>query len=122
MRLKQLFWILFWVALIYAGVKFGYAYYQYFMMKQAVEEAFTEAVVRIVHRGGGIELARQEVMDYLLKQAKELAIELDPKDIKVELDRGLLSISLSWTTDVALWVYTYHLPFWVEKYHPLPSR
>ena len=122
MRLKHLFWILFWSAFIYAGVKFGYAYYQYFMMKQAVEEAFTEAVVRIVHRGGGFELARKEVTDYLLKQAKELAVELDPKDIKIELDRSFLSISLSWTADVALLVYTYHLPFGVEKRHALPRR
>jgi len=119
--IRRLFWIIFLGALVYVGVKVGYAYYQYFEMVVAVDEAADEAVERLSRqRKGFTGEIQQGMMDDLLKRAAEANITLEPRNIAIEVEQNAFTLTVHWTTDLPLIGYTHRLRFKVDKRRPFP--
>jgi len=119
--IRRLFWIVVLGALVYVGVRVGYAYYQYFQMVVAADEVADRAVEQLSRqRKAFTGEIRQGMVDDLLKRAAEVNITLEPRNITIEVEQTAFTLAVSWTTDLPLIGYTYRLRFKVDKRQPLP--
>lgn len=119
---RRLFWIIFLGALVYVGIRVGYAYYQYFQMVVAVDEVADRAIEQLSRQRGELTgEIQQGMVEALLKRAAETNIPLKPRDITIEVEQMSFTLKLHWTTDLPLIGYTYQLRFTVDKHQPLPT-
>lgn len=114
---------------LYVGVTVGFPYYQYVMMKRAVEEAADAGVVQLeVMRKGrwGQEMASREVaaaMTILMQaRATRHGLELPAHAIQVSVDPDLFRVSVYWEAEARLPGYSQRLPFRVEGRRILVHR
>ncbi|MBI3989857.1 MAG: hypothetical protein HY347_09605 [candidate division NC10 bacterium] len=120
--IRRLFWIVVLGALVYVGVKVGYAYYQYFQMVVVVDEVADGAVAQLSRQRRGFTREIQEGMvDNLLKRAAEVNLTLEPRNIAIEVEQTAFTLTARWTTDLPLIGYTHRFRFEVEKRQPLPT-
>jgi hypothetical protein len=109
------------VAVLYVGATVGYPYYQYIMMKRAVEEAADVAVERLgtMRRGPlGHSMASREVTAVVtvLMQARaiRLGLDLPAQGVQVLLEPDLLRVLANWEAEAKLPGYAQRFRFGVE--------
>jgi hypothetical protein len=109
------------VVVLYAGAIIGYPYYQYVMMKQAVEEAADAGMARvgtIRKASGGETTASREVTGavtgVMQAQATRLGLDLPARAVQVLLEPGLFRVLVNWKTEASLPGYTQRFRFGVE--------
>jgi len=109
------------VAVLYVGATVGFPYYQYVMMKRAVEEAADVAVARlgIMRRGPlGQSMASREltVVVTVLMQARaiRLGLDLPAQGVQVLLDPDLLRVLANWEAEATFPGYAQRFRFGVE--------
>ncbi|HZY31322.1 MAG TPA: hypothetical protein VFF86_06735, partial [Candidatus Methylomirabilis sp.] len=104
--LRRLVRVVLVVAVLYVGATVGYPYYQYVMMKRAVEEAADVGVARLramrKERWGG--KARSDEVTpavTLLMQARaiRLGLDLPAQGVQVLLDPDLLRVLANWEAE-----------------------
>jgi len=109
------------VAVLYVGATVGFPYYQYVMMKRAVEEAADVAVARLgtMRRGPlGQSMASREltVVVTVLMQARaiRLGLDLPAQGVQVLLDPDLLRVLANWEAEATFPGYAQRFRFGVE--------
>ncbi|MBM2836118.1 MAG: hypothetical protein HW409_307 [candidate division NC10 bacterium] len=109
------------VAVLYVGATVGFPYYQYVMMKRAVEEAADVAVARLgtMRRGPlGQSMASREltVVVTVLMQARaiRLGLDLPAQGVQVLLEPDLLRVLANWEAEAKLPGYAQRFRFGVE--------
>lgn len=109
------------VAVLYVGATVGYPYYQYVMMKRAVEEAADVAVARLgtMRRGPlGQSIVSREltVVATVLMQARaiRLGLDLPAQGVQVLLDPDLLRVQANWEAEATFPGYAQRFRFGVE--------
>ena len=109
------------VAVLYVGATVGFPYYQYVMMKRAVEEAADVAVARLgtMRRGlFGQSMASRELTAVVtvLMQARaiRLGLDLPAQGVQVLLDPDLLRVSANWEAVATFPGYVQRFRFGVE--------
>ncbi|MBF8261356.1 MAG: hypothetical protein HW376_885 [candidate division NC10 bacterium] len=109
------------VAVLYVGATVGFPYYQYVMMKRAVEEAADVAVARLgtMRRGPlGQSMASREltVVVTVLMQARaiRLGLDLPAQGVQVLLEPDLLRVLANWEAAAKLPGYAQRFRFGVE--------
>ena len=109
------------VLVLYVGVIVGFPYYQYVMMKRAVEEAADVGVagLRTMRRGPlGQSMASREVTAAVtvLMQARaiRLGLDLPAQGVQVLLEPGLLRVLANWEAEAKLPGYAQRFRFGVE--------
>ncbi len=120
--IRRLFWITLLGALVYVGIRVGYAYYQYLQMVVAVDEVTDRAVEQLSRQRGELTgEIQQGMVEALLKRAAKASIPLDPRNITIEVEQTAFTLAISWARDLPLPGYTYRLRFTVNKRQPLPT-
>ena len=109
------------VGVLYVGATVGFPYYQYVMMKWAVEEAADVAVARLgtMRRGPlGQSMASRELTAAvtLLMQARaiRLGLDLPAQGVQVLLDPDLLRVLANWEAEATFPGYAQRFRFGVE--------
>jgi len=109
------------VLVLYVGATVGFPYYQYVMMKRAVEEAADVGVagLRTMRRGPlGQSMASREVTAAVtvLMQARaiRLGLDLPAQGVQVLLEPGLLRVVANWEAEAKLPGYAQRFRFGVE--------
>ena len=109
------------VAVLYVGATVGFPYYQYVMMKRAVEEAADVGVARLggMRKGTlGERMASREVtaaVTILIQaRATRLGLRLPAEAVQVLLEPDLLRVLANWEAEVRVPGYAQRLPFRVE--------
>ena len=109
------------VLVLYVGATVGFPYYQYVMMKRAVEEAADVAVARLgtMRRGPlGQSMASREltVVVTVLMQARaiRLGLDLPAQGVQVLLEPDLLRVLANWEAEAKLPGYAQRFRFGVE--------
>src|SRR3972149_3236771 len=109
------------VAVLYVGATVGFPYYQYVMMKRAVEEAADVAVAGLgtMRRGPlGQSMASRELTAAVtvLMQARaiRLGLDLPAQGVQVLLEPDLLRVLANWETEAKFPGYAQRFRFGVE--------
>ena len=109
------------VLVLYVAATVGFPYYQYVMMKRAVEEAADVAVARLgtMRRGPlGQSMASREltVVVTVLMQARaiRLGLDLPAQSVQVLLEPDLLRVLANWEAEAKLPGYAQRFRFGVE--------
>ena len=109
------------VLVLYVAATVGFPYYQYVMMKRAVEEAADVAVARLgtMRRGPlGPGMASREltVVVTVLMQARaiRLGLDLPAQGVQVLLEPDLLRVLANWEAEAKLPGYAQRFRFGVE--------
>jgi hypothetical protein len=109
------------VAVLYVGATVGFPYYQYVMMKRAVEEAADVGVARLgaMRKGTlGERMASGEVTAAvtILMQARaiRLGLDLPAQGVQVLLEPDLLRVLANWEAEAKLPGYAQRFQFSVE--------
>jgi len=109
------------VAVLYVGATIGFPYYQYVMMKRAVEEAADVAAARLgtMRRGPlGRSLALRDLTAAVtvLMQARAIrhGLDLPAQGVQVLLEPDLLRVLANWETEAKLPGYAQRFQFRVE--------
>jgi len=109
------------VMVLYVGATVGFPYYQYVMMKRAVEEAADVAAARLgIMRSGplGRSLALREVtaaVTVLMQdRAIRLGLDLPAQSVQVLLEPDLLRVLANWEAEAKLPGYAQRFRFGVE--------
>ena len=109
------------VLALYVAATVGFPYYQYVMMKRAVEEAADVAVARLgtMRRGPfGQSMASREVtaaMTVLMQaRAIRLGLDLPAQGVQVLLEPDLLRVLANWEAEAKLPGYAQRFRFGVE--------
>ena len=109
------------VAVLYVGATVGFPYYQYVMMKRAVEEAADVGVagLRTMRRGPlGQSMASRELTAVVtvLMQARaiRLGLDLPAQGVQVLLEPDLLRVLANWEAEAKLPGYAQRFRFGVE--------
>jgi hypothetical protein len=109
------------VAVLYVGAIVGYPYYQYVMMKRAVEEAADVGLTRLggMRKGTlGERMGSGEVTAAVtvLMQARaiRLGLDLPAQGVQVLLEPDLLRVLANWEAEAKLPGYTQRFQFRVE--------
>jgi len=109
------------VLVLYVAATVGFPYYQYVMMKRAVEEAADVAVARLgtMRRGPlGQSMASREltVVVTVLMQARaiRLGLDLPAQGVQVLLEPDLLRVLANWEAEAKLPGYAQRFRFGVE--------
>jgi len=109
------------VVVLYLGVAVGYPYYQYVMMKRAVEEAADAGVpqleamrkARWEPRAASREVTAA-VTILIQARATRLGLQLPAEAVQVLLEPDLLRVLANWEAEVRVPGYAQRLPFRVE--------
>ena len=109
------------VAVLYVGAVVGFPYYQYVMMKRAVEEAADVGLARLggMRKGTlGERMASGEVTAAVtvLMQARaiRLGLDLPAQGVQVLLEPDLLRVLANWEAEAKLPGYAQRFQFRVE--------
>ena len=109
------------VLVLYVAATVGFPYYQYVMMKRAVEEAADVAVARLgtMRRGPlGQSMASREltVVVTVLMQARaiRLGLDLPAQGVQVLLEPDLLRVLANWEAEATFPGYAQRFRFGVE--------
>ena len=109
------------VAVLYVGATVGFPYYQYVMMKRAVEEAADVGVARLgaMRRGPlGERMPSGQVTAAVtvLMQARaiRLGLDLPAQGVQVLLEPDLLRVLANWEAEAKLPGYAQRFRFGVE--------
>jgi len=109
------------VAVLYVGATVGFPYYQYVMMKRAVEEAADVGVARLgaMRKGTlGERMASGEVTAAvtILMQARaiRLGLDLPAQGVQVLLEPDFLRVLANWEAEATFPGYVQHFRFGVE--------
>jgi hypothetical protein len=109
------------VAVLYVGATVGFPYYQYVMMKRAVEEAADVGVARLgaMRKGTlGERMASGEVTAAvtILMQARaiRLGLDLPAQGVQVLLEPDFLRVLANWEAEAKLPGYAQRFQFSVE--------
>jgi hypothetical protein len=109
------------VLVLYVAATVGFPYYQYVMMKRAVEEAADIAVARLgTMRRGPLRHSRASreltVVVTVLMQARAIRFGLDlpSQGVQVLLEPDLLRVLANWEAEAKLPGYAQHFRFGVE--------
>lgn len=109
------------VAVLYVGATVGFPYYQYIMMKRAVEEAADVGVARLgaMRRGPlGERMASGQVTAAVtvLMQARaiRLGLDLPAQGVQVLLEPDRLRVLANWEAEAKLPGYAQRFQFRVE--------
>jgi hypothetical protein len=109
------------VAVLYVGATIGFPYYQYVMMKRAVEEAADVAAARLgtTRRGPlGRSMALREltaaVTVLMQDRATRLGLDLPAHGVQVLLEPDLLRVLANWEAEAKLPGYAHRFRFGVE--------
>jgi hypothetical protein len=109
------------VVVLYAGAVIGFPYYQYVMMKQAVEEAADVGMARAgtFRRASlGEAVASGEVTGavtgVMQERATRLGLDLPARAVQVLLEPGLFRVLADWEAEARLPGYTQRTRFRVE--------
>jgi hypothetical protein len=107
--------------LLYAGATVGFPYYQYVMMRRAVEEAADIGVTQLeVMRKGPW---REEVVlgevtaavtTLMQARANRVGLDLPAKGVQVSLEPDLLRVGTNWEVEATLAGYAHRFRFRVE--------
>ena len=118
---RSLVRVLLLVAVLYVGATVGFPYYQYLMMKWAVEEVADVAVARLgtMRRGPfGQSMVSKEVTAAVtvLMQARaiRLGLDLPAQGVQVLLEPNLLRVLANWEAEAKLPGYAQRFRFGVE--------
>lgn len=108
-------------AVLYVGATVGFPYYQYVMMKRAVEEVADVAAVRLgtMRRGplGRSTALRELTADatvLMQDRAIRLGVDLPAQGVQVLLEPDLLRVLANWEAEATLPGYTQRFRFGVE--------
>jgi len=107
---------------LYVGATVGFPYYQYVMMKRAVEEAADVGLARLggMRKGmlGERMVSREEltVVVTVLMQARaiRLGLDLPAQGVQVLLEPGLLRVLANWEAEATFPGYAQRFRFGVE--------
>ncbi|MCI0411038.1 MAG: hypothetical protein L0191_21155 [Acidobacteria bacterium] len=107
--------------ILYAGSVLGFPYYQYLMMKYAVEEAADIAVahVQAARRGPWreevvIREVTAMVTELMRDWATWLALDVPADGVQIQLEPDLVRTWTTWETEARLPVYSHRFRFRVE--------
>ena len=107
--------------LLYVGAILGFPYFQYLMMKRAVEEAADRGVAQLETLQKGPwrqELVMREVTaavtTLMQDRANEVGLDLPATGVQVLLDPNLFRVRTGWETETRLPGYAHHVRFRVE--------
>lgn len=108
-------------AVLYVGATVGFPYYQYVMMKRAVEEAADVGVARLEAmrkgpRGGGAALGEVTPAVTILIQARaiRLGLDLPARAVKVLLESDIFLVVTNWEAEARVPGYAQRFRFRVE--------
>ena len=90
--------------LVYGGLKFGEAYWNYFEVKHKVREALNWAVA------GGYK-TEVEISQKIIARVAEVGVELKPRNIKIQHTKHSLLISVSWGRIIEFPYYSFPMRF-----------
>jgi hypothetical protein len=93
------------IALILAGVTFARPYYRYYSLGSHTRDFLRTEI-------GNVETIRKNIM----KDAAELDVPLDEKDVSVTLVQKIIKVKATWTDTVDLWgLYQTNVDFVMEE-------
>jgi len=90
--------------LAYVGFKFGEAYWEYFEVRHKTREALNWAAA-------GKPKYDPDIVQQVIVNAKDVGVELFPRNIQIMHSTETLTIIVSWSQDVEFPYYTYPLQF-----------
>lgn len=93
--------------LAYVGFRIGEAYWNYFEVRQKIQEALNWAVA-------GSPKAELEIMQKVIAKAREGGVELSPQSIKIKQTKTTITIIAAWEQEVEFPYYTLPLEFKVS--------
>ncbi len=96
------------VAMIYVGIKWGEAQWNYETMKEQITESS-----KFVASQKNLNLIK--VKESIIKRAEETGIDLYEEDIEITVSELYVTIDVYWETPVELPGYTYYLQYSVNK-------
>lgn len=93
--------------LAYVGFRIGEAYWNYFEVRQKIQEALNWAVA-------GSPKAELEIRRKVITKAREVGLELPPQSIQIKQTKATMTIIASWEQEVEFPYYTLPLEFKVS--------
>ena len=107
--------------LLYAGATVGFPFYQYVMMRRAVDEAADRGVAQLEALRKGPtreEIALGEVTaavtNLMRTRANEVGFDLPAEGVQVSLEPGILRVGTNWEVEARLAGYVQRFHFRVE--------
>jgi hypothetical protein len=91
---KVVFIILIIAAIAFVLISFGTPYYKYYRLGSSTRDFLKSEI-------GNIDVIRLEIM----KEAQELGIALDEKNLDITLDKKIIRINATWSETVDFWGY-----------------
>ena len=88
------FMLLILVAIVFVGISFSKPYYRYYRLGSNTRDFLKTDI-------GNIEVIRKNVM----KDAEELKVPLDEKDLDVVIDKKIVKVKATWSETVDFWGY-----------------
>lgn len=104
-KLNLMFALAIMGAMIVAGWKMIPPYFANYQFQDAIESESRFALSAYPKK------SPDDILDDVSKKAQELGIQVNRQDIKLNVDRGVVDISLDYTVPVDLFVYQINLHF-----------